>query len=834
MCLKSGNMKLVDIAVELLEHISSVIHFRDDEVHEDEEVWKTIKQDEDKVNLDDNHADYDDEPDSWITLENGEHVPLDEKGNAIGGAGGWAKGKNFSNSQRASRNSTKTSKQPNKENGLSLYKQFIEGEADVIHKLLGVDMVNNEQYDPDMVDEQAAKDIDSIFTPAEKPITVYKGMPLYESQLEDIKTGNVFQNPTLSSTSKNFRTAQDYADRAYDIGDDLTPVFLKIRIEPGTPIVDTTDTLGTSGMKGYEQEITIGRNTEWIYENVEMGEDDDGYPYCIAEVTVRPKRVDSRLDSIPKWIIKANKKWSGKVIDREEHRNDESRWDYESEPDSWITLENGQHVPLDENGTAIGGAGGWATGKDFSKAKKSKKQQKNKVTEPHKIQKGELDGLRNGSKITVHYPTGETQTFEKRGAKFYDVLNPESIYQDSHSLYKCPYDVTIEEAEDRYANAKREPVSGKDIVFTYTGDVNINSVLKAQGYDGLPKVVSQEEFDNAVKESKFIAQRNYTASSPEILEAYHDQLINGDFYVDCSVGGSMQGQGMYCAADYTGTLSDGIKEEMRHYSQIGDERFGEEISDEERYKQSIKNLEEKHKDNPNYSLMADVIHEQYFGNPLTVDKALEKLPVNDQIEALEASDVPTNKPAPDYTETITLAPDAKIIKAHELRDKRVEIEDRVISAEIDKLDVSDVYKYVLKDMIGHTTDEEWDKYNKEAHRWWEEISDEERFEVHKKVREIRHKVYEKTSAVNRMDDGVFAALLGYDAINAEGHGRSGSYTVILNRTKCIFLDTPIRHDEEDDESRITFQQDDEGNIWAIQNKQVVGWVRPFDARMEEK
>ena len=37
-----------------------------------------------------------------------------------------------------------------------------------------------------------------------------------------------------------------------------------------------------------------------------------------------------------------------------------------------------------------------------------------------------------------------------------------------------------------------------------------------------------------------------------------------------------------------------------------------------------------------------------------------------------------------------------------------------------------------------------------------------------------------------MDAGVVATLMGYDAINAQGHGKSGSYTVILNRTKVIF------------------------------------------------
>lgn len=43
---------------------------------------------------------YDEEPDSWITLKsNGEHVPLNAQGEAIGGAGGWAKGKSFANAK---------------------------------------------------------------------------------------------------------------------------------------------------------------------------------------------------------------------------------------------------------------------------------------------------------------------------------------------------------------------------------------------------------------------------------------------------------------------------------------------------------------------------------------------------------------------------------------------------------------------------------------------------------------------------------------------------------------------------------------------------------------
>ena len=84
-----------------------------------------------------------------------------------------------------------------------------------------------------------------------------------------------------------------------------------------------------------------------------------------------------------------------------------------------------------------------------------------------------------------------------------------------------------------------------------------------------------------------------------------------------------------------------------------------------------------------------------------------------------------------------------------------------------------------------------------------------------------------------MDTGAFAALLGYDAINAEGHGASGSYTVILNRTKCIFLDDSI-HEDSKDGSTITFQLGPDGIIYAIRNRKVIGWVRALDSASEKR
>ena len=47
-----------------------------------------------------------------------------------------------------------------------------------------------------------------------------------------------------------------------------------------------------------------------------------------------------------------------------------------------------------------------------------------------------------------------------------------------------------------------------------------------------------------------------------------------------------------------------------------------------------------------------------------------------------------------------------------------------------------------------------------------------------------------TVRASQMNIGSFAASRGYDAINAEGHGGTGSYTVVLNRTKVILDKDP--------------------------------------------
>lgn len=128
---------------------------------------------------------------------------------------------------------------------------------------------------------------------------------------------------------------------------------------------------------------------------------------------------------------------------------------------------------------------------------------------------------------------------------------------------------------DQYKLASVAPVhvvvQGKDLSETWQPrsdqfNFEIEDIINAQGFDGMPQVVSKEAFDKAVRESNFIAQRTYSAPDQRTLEAYQDQLYHGKWYVDCSVGGSRFGQGMYSTATFGTQLNDRIISDMDWYA----------------------------------------------------------------------------------------------------------------------------------------------------------------------------------------------------------------------------------------------------------------------------
>lgn len=386
-----------------------------------------------------------------------------------------------------------------------------------------------------------------------------------------------------------------------------------------------------------------------------------------------------------------------------------------------------------------------------------------------------------------------------------DILHQKNLGEQIEGSYIKEYRKMSKEADEILKN-RSTVVNGKDISETWERrpdkfDFEIDDVLDAQGFDGKPRFLSQEEFEEAVKAANggngFIAQRTYSAPDQETLDAYRDQLYDGKWYVDCSTGGAGYGQGMYCAADYTGTLSDGIKAEMQHYYDQYVGTLGHEVSEDEWLKKASPLLDKYGVDKSKYNEIARAYIDENDSlfERLTGDLSDSKR--DDLYE--ELYNKAKTRAVYNYVETFTLDPSAKVITYRELMD----IQTGSLSM--------DYRTDVIKDLVkkgGYTDDEAtFIRYNLNTGVTWKEVSAaagrltgeriEELSEEFSKIGEEATKRWneEHDRRVERAkmlqhkfkDPGSLAAALGYDAINAEGHGQSGSYTVIVNRTKVVFL-----------------------------------------------
>lgn len=105
-------------------------------------------------------------------------------------------------------------------------------------------------------------------------------------------------------------------------------------------------------------------------------------------------------------------------------------------------------------------------------------------------------------------------------------------------------------------------VDGKDISNSWappdgsTEAQKIESVMDAQGFRGMPRVVTdQAEFDKAAREAwggnGLTLYRGYDAPDQQTLKAYSDSLRSGEWYVQCG-GGAVHGYGMYAGYAYGG------------------------------------------------------------------------------------------------------------------------------------------------------------------------------------------------------------------------------------------------------------------------------------------
>lgn len=412
----------------------------------------------------------------------------------------------------------------------------------------------------------------------------------------------------------------------------------------------------------------------------------------------------------------------------------------------------------------------------------------------------------------------------------------------------------------KVSGAKFKLVEGSNIAFTYkwdakaytdekTGqviDTEIEDVIHKQGFDGVPKVVSQEEFDRIVKEHPEmpILLRSFSAPDADTLHDYDKQLEEGAWYVDCGTGGAQYGQGMYAAGVY-GENKDlnGAMEEMRHYRELNEERCLENFKPSDHPECDTKvwgdtyfaydrnNMKSFRKNKPEDGQLVVVRDEfgivsvaQYrdlgYGKGMwdgqKYDMGLEFSKGNDDWTPLvDSGKVPI--PA-SSTRMMTLDPSAKIISYRDLQDirngrindkKREEIKQKVFEntykefASLSPILNDDRVYLMFRARNGMLGKGNGEKYV-DAVYWFESLPAKDKKKIADEFitaevtyrNAVKEHIQRAEAAMPKYsgfwDMGSFAAAMGYDAINSENHGRSGSYTVVLNRTKVILSDQRVK------------------------------------------
>lgn len=285
--------------------------------------------------------------------------------------------------------------------------------------------------------------------------------------------------------------------------------------------------------------------------------------------------------------------------------------------------------------------------------------------------------------------------------------------------------------QESVQNVQAVVIEGKNMIgdVDYTSpdlakfDHVIEKSIHAQGFDGNPSVVEYEDFKKAMEESGFYAERTYSANTQELLDEYREQLYNGKWYVDCSEGGAQCGQGMYCASCY----------DLANNEQMGG--IGMEMS-----------------------------HYQQIG--LGRGNGFY------------------------YTESITLQPDAKIFELPSGMKADEYIADAFRNAYMRKFaskeQLAQVEQYIeLSEQISNLTFTESSEFIDNLYQKRADAS----IGLESLIKASLTAMEDTTDGRTYhglKNPGVLVTEMGYDAIKATGHGESGSYTVILNRTKVLF------------------------------------------------
>lgn len=388
-----------------------------------------------------------------------------------------------------------------------------------------------------------------------------------------------------------------------------------------------------------------------------------------------------------------------------------------------------------------------------------------------------------------------------KGRIYNDERNDSKLNGMSYEEWKHAKDRQIKPEEEKKEEPTHTIVEGKDLTGTWERrpeqfDFEIEDVMNAQGFDGLPQVVTPEEFDKAVKEANggkgFIAQRTYSAPDQETLEAYRESLYTGKWYVDCSTGGASFGKGMYTASTDGTKVTDQIQKEMGVYQNIASQRYGREMTNEEKMEIVSEKIKEMNLDESVEKDLATVIANQPYsiGNFEEALEAYNRIPdaenliekaKKEVIDLIDAKKEPVHR-----VETMTLDPRAKVTTYDKLLEENRQTQEEVYQKYIDESlgKVSREELALFRYTTGTDTKEDRQivrDLKKDDREKTQEIIDKNKDEW----KEINREANEKAKEIDRMDIGTFAALKGYDAYTANAEFSGADYTVILNRTKTI-------------------------------------------------
>lgn len=325
-----------------------------------------------------------------------------------------------------------------------------------------------------------------------------------------------------------------------------------------------------------------------------------------------------------------------------------------------------------------------------------------------------------------------------------EIMYPGDPDADPANTYNCR--CTIAEVVLGFKPKEKEPepeviqpepefvvAQGKDITDTWERrpdkfDFAIDDVINAQGFDGLPHVVSQEEFDEAVKDSGLYAQRVYSAQTEEALEAYRKELYGGKFYVDCSVGGADFGQGMYMSGDFTGKKVKDVMEDSNRYVAISENRGN------------------KHS----------------FVEKMTLDKDSKIATYDSLLKEYQ-------------TEAVSIQNDITRNVGHKL-----------VEEAVDKYGLSgDDRNFLLWGLNIPKEVEPFDLVEASKYSGDKKFINSIRNDISSKI--IAEKSANPIISANG-DMGIYGTMKGYDAINIEGQAANGtSQVLVLNRTKLVIL-----------------------------------------------